>query len=382
MLDYYAELELDSEWSMEELQSGLVKTQKKWLNRTNSSDLEKRTIAEKKLQVIEEAKATLLNEETRIAYDESLLLNEAPSNEVEPSIQEVDIQAWVKKINEFIRNEQFALAISQGKQWVELTPHDPTAWRFFAFSHEAFGNTEQAIEYYLYSLELDPEGYEVYADLGLIYVQLNDYQNAERYFKQSHQLEPDYKVALNGLRYVNQQFGNHDVALQYMERLAEIDPSQENNENLAEAYYLKAISIMPSNESNTYFFFEDEKIREYIALTEKAQSLHPTEEYATQLKKAEKALQKSFDWTKITLLTIPLFMMDSNRFLAIILLGVILYFSIRPRWITDRRNTVGIDMKFDRIANIYTKTIGAFILKIVSRIVGIVGISIDQYRYK
>lgn len=381
MMNYYEELELNRGGNIEELQAELVKTQKKWLNRTNSSDLEKRTIAEKKLQVIEEAKRTFLDAETRLDYDKTLMISEIQPQQATATHQ-VDTEDWKNNINNLMKREQFAQAITQAKQWTEMAPHDPIAWRFFALAHKAFGNKERAVEYYLNSLELEPENFQTYADLGLLYVDMGNYSNAERYFMQSLQLKPDYEVALHGAGYVNQHFGNHDVALQYMEQLAENNPSKGHDADLAEAYYLKAISIMPANDRNEYFFYEEEKIKEYIRLTEKAQSLYPTEEYTQQLKKAKKALGKSYDWTKVTLLTLPLFVAEASPFLALLLFCVILYFSIRPRWIMDRRKAFGVNMTFDRIASIYTKTVGALIIGIIALGVGMAGISMKSDRYR
>lgn len=384
MINYYLELELDHTSNTEELQKELVKTQKKWLNRTNSSDLDKRTLAEKKLEIIEEAKQTLLDPEAKIDYDDQLFMEEEEEDSIqdEPVINELDFNAWGSEIQSFIDEENYAQAIATGKELTELAPDEAISWRFYGIAQRIFGNEEFSRKCFTKALELDPLDIFSYEELAFSYKKNKEYQRAVLHFKQVLHLDSDHEAALRELGFLQQIEDDYDAGLDYMKELVEKHPSEENKAYLAEAYFLKAQDIMPTNKRNQYFFFEEEKIHAYIELTEKAQSISPQEEYVQQLKKARKALRKTYDWSKVTLLSIPLFLSEGSSFLAVVLLAVILYYSIRPKWIIERRSTFGTELPFDKIANLYTKTVGRVIIKLVAFIAGIFGATIDSSKYR
>lgn len=381
MINYYQELQIDDSLDKLELEKDIIKKQKKWLNRTNSSDLEKRNEAQRMLQVIEDAKNTLLDENLRNAYDNQLVTNR--NNEGNSNSLEEVIVFSNEKINQLIQNGQTPQAIAEARNLTDIAPNDYRSWKYLAHAHREFGNEEIAKINYIKALELNPTDLFSYLELGYIHKVLKDYNHAINYFKQALTIKENNQDSLRELGVLYRNLNNYDLASEYLKILNELYPTEENKDLLADTYFLKAESFMPTDSNRErYYFFEEEKITEFINLVEKANTIYPTPEYEEKIKEARKALKKTYDWGKITLLTLPFFFIYASEFLSFVLFGVILYFSIRPRWIIQRRDTFGITTTFDTIASVYTKTVGYLIIIVIALIGGIFGAAIDTTRYK
>jgi len=89
------------------------------------------------------------------------------------------------------------------------------------------------LEYVLTDPEEGPEG-DIYVDIGEAYFQLNDFENAKKYFKISKEYDEDNSEAIQGLAKVHEAGGNYQQAIRYLQIIPTL-PDQPK-ELLAEIY--------------------------------------------------------------------------------------------------------------------------------------------------
>ncbi|MHA1301285.1 MAG: tetratricopeptide repeat protein, partial [Candidatus Helarchaeota archaeon] len=107
------------------------------------------------------------------------------------------------------------------------------------FTYSRLHNTKKSIEYYKKTVELDPEAYEAWYNLGKQYQdELEEYKKAIQCYKEVIKLSPKFSYAWNnmGLAYV--KLNNHEKAIECYHKAIEYDPENEIAwVNIAICYY-------------------------------------------------------------------------------------------------------------------------------------------------
>jgi len=100
-------------------------------------------------------------------------------------------------------------------------------WSKLAFQLEKAGNYEQAKEYYQKAIDLDPDKYEAYTNLGLIYVSEGEYEKAIKCYQKTIKLIPDdWRCYYNlGVAYSNT--GDKENALKQVAKLRELNENEQ-----------------------------------------------------------------------------------------------------------------------------------------------------------
>lgn len=177
MVNYYLELELNSALSTAELDQALKKLSMKWRQRVNAPSLEARQEAERKVQMINEARNILLDEQKRAQYDDQLARTTKETKQVETEKQEVvldeetvaeqlrilqakeDNIEIIKLINLAynygIGNGEFCWAA--GQAWIEVD------------------DLNQAVVWFRRSIGIEPDNYRSYTSLAFIAEWQEDY---------------------------------------------------------------------------------------------------------------------------------------------------------------------------------------------------------------
>ena len=87
------------------------------------------------------------------------------------------------------------------------------------------GLPERAMEAYKECLRLDDEYVDAYANLGFIYLEREEYEQALKCFTRVTELEPGSPEAFNDLGYVYEKMERLGSAKQMYERAREADPN-------------------------------------------------------------------------------------------------------------------------------------------------------------
>jgi tetratricopeptide (TPR) repeat protein len=94
----------------------------------------------------------------------------------------------------------------------------------FLFDNKRFN---EAINYYLKAIEINPNQPDILVDTGVSYFELKRFSEAKTYFEKALKLKKDHVNALYNLGVVSAQLGEMPQMLEYWERLIVVAPETE-----------------------------------------------------------------------------------------------------------------------------------------------------------
>lgn len=126
-------------------------------------------------------------------------------------------------------------------------------------------NIFKAIKAYQQLIEMDPYSFEAYNNLGVIYLEMGDYENSLKNFKKAIEINPKYEKALINLGITYYLKGDNQKAMEEFQKVLEINPDNvESYIHLGIIYkkmgqwekglesYKKALSIKQKNAEAHY----------------------------------------------------------------------------------------------------------------------------------
>lgn len=153
--------------------------------------------------------------------------------------------------------------------------------------HYDNGEYEQAIEEFKKAIEIKPDFYQAYHNLGLSYASLAQYQDAKNSFEKTIQIKPDSAETYKSLGKVCIALKNYDDSLFYYKKYTELNP------NDAQAYFDIGMiyNILGNAEQMIHYFEEAVKVNPNFA--EAYSGLGSTYLFLKQYNKARENLQKA-----------------------------------------------------------------------------------------
>ena len=94
---------------------------------------------------------------------------------------------------------------------------------------------KRALRSFRASVNINPNQPEAHNEMGMVFWGLNSFYFADAAFQQAYQLDNQYVDALNNLISSNMLFKQYDQAITYINRLLEIDPKNDNAQQLLTA---------------------------------------------------------------------------------------------------------------------------------------------------
>lgn len=151
------------------------------------------------------------------------------------------------------------------KIWLDVlkqNPRNPRAHHQVGFSLEKQGHLSEAIEYYRYALQLEPDYWEVYLKLGEAYYQQGRIEQAFESLRKAIAIQPKAPILYFRLGTFYLQQGDLDPAIKWFHRVLEMAPKayrtcnnlgiaylQQGNSDRAIYYFKKALEIKPKYSS-------------------------------------------------------------------------------------------------------------------------------------
>ncbi len=187
MINYYVELELNSASNSAELDVALKKLSMKWRQRMNAPSLDARQEAERKVQMINEARSILLDELKRAQYDDQLARTQSkPDLEPDPEIT----------YNEEAVAEQLRI-LQESEQHREIIKLMAMVYNAGYRNHEFCWNA------------------------GNSCVEVEDYRQAVMWFQRSIAIEPDNRPAVTSLAFIAEWQEDYDSLKECLDWLVE-----------------------------------------------------------------------------------------------------------------------------------------------------------------
>lgn len=275
MVNYYLELELNSALSTAELDQALKKLSMKWHQRVNAPSLEARQEAERKVQMINEARSILLDEQKRAQYDDQLVRTteetkqeEAEKREVVLDEETVAEQLRILQANEEnveiiklinlaystgIRNGEFCWAA--GQAWIEVD------------------DLNQAVVWFKRSIELDPDNYRSYTSLAFIAEWQEDYAGLKQYLDWLVENHHDDNSWIAGMRMkCYMKMGQEPMAYSVIQQYMKKNPKDIKFKQDAQGLYFDLIAEMTQESTSIE---KPEYVAQMLEYARRADELYP-----------------------------------------------------------------------------------------------------------
>ena len=147
-------------------------------------------------------------------------LSIAPQN-VEAYLKLAELNLYLKKYEETHQNADKA---------IEIQSLTPKAFFIKGFAYKESGDSSKAVRSFMKTIEIDPEYYDAYMQLGLM-LSIRKNKNAIDYFNSALNIKPKSIEAYYALGMFQQENGNPDAAIKAYKNIIVIDPKYK------QAYY-------------------------------------------------------------------------------------------------------------------------------------------------
>jgi tetratricopeptide (TPR) repeat protein len=121
------------------------------------------------------------------------------------------------------------------------------------------GNSEEGLKWCYKSLRLNPSNAFQYFGIGIMYINLDDFEKAEQNFKTAQEIQPELPSVYNGLTQLYLTYGKYDKAVEMNEKMLSTFPEELNflsnaaaaavfagHFQTAQKYYEKLLDLYPS----------------------------------------------------------------------------------------------------------------------------------------
>jgi len=169
--------------------------------------------------------------------------------------------AHVALAEHYMRIKDYDNAINYSFKALELQPNNFYAYKNLGRINAELKNYSLAIYYYEKSLEIRPDLYQSYNNLGLIYSYVGYFDKSIAYLTKAVEMNPEISKAHNDIAIVYAKVGKFDLAINEINKAIEINPYdadyyynlaviyeflEENRK--AEELLIKALELEPDNE--------------------------------------------------------------------------------------------------------------------------------------
>lgn len=168
--DYYALLEIPRDADTGAIEKAVRTQTSRWRKRTESSDLSTRQEAERRMELLTEAKNTLLNAEKRGNYDQDLAVNGVEQAAM-PTASGSDSEKidWVAKARTFIERNDYHSAVYATRMALQLGFSSPELWYLRSRANLGIGELQDALYEAKEALGSEPGNIGYIGHLAVIY---------------------------------------------------------------------------------------------------------------------------------------------------------------------------------------------------------------------
>ncbi|THV42457.1 hypothetical protein [Glycomyces buryatensis] len=352
MDDLYAVIGIAPSSTAEAIETKIKEQARLWNKRVNSPDINKRHEAENMIRLLDQARATLLDEAKRAEYDRELAADQS-RRLPEQAAPTAGIN-WLDRAETALARNDYSSAAYAARQARELQGESAPVWAALYRSNLGLGNFQDALYEARQTLQYDPDDPDVHLDLGFINENLGDqpaalaaYQDAARHPDRSAQGQIGSAVVLA-------QMTRHDEALPILENLYSTAPPELDRnvtgDYLAEVLILSAEAVPANRDGDEYYITSSMEVAAMAPRSTRALEVaHDPEvrERARYLDNYVRSVQQKRFWpgfpVKNTVLAVIVFFLASScsslsesagliTFFALVGCGLYIWYQVSSRY--------------------------------------------------
>jgi curved DNA-binding protein CbpA len=215
MEDYYAVLGIDRTASGDEIDRKIREQLRIWQRRTTNADLSRRQEAERRVQLLGEARTTLLDEEKRRRHDRQL--RPAPVADTLTEIETGDVD-WLARARRYLADNDYRAAVHAARQARNAPNPTAEAWGLLARANAGLGNLDDALYEARQAVALDGDSAQTRIDLAHVYEERGDWREAFEQYELASRLDPQAEAPEAGMTRALASSGNPTEGVDRLER--------------------------------------------------------------------------------------------------------------------------------------------------------------------
>jgi curved DNA-binding protein CbpA len=215
MDDFYAVVGIERTASGEEIDRKIREQLRIWQRRTSNADLSRRQEAERRVQVLGEARTTLLDDEKRRHYDVQLRQQRPPDRPAETETGDVD---WVARARRCLADNDYRAAVDAARKARDAPNSTAEAWGLLARANAGLGNLDDALYEARQAVAMDGDHAQARLDLAHVYEERGDWREAFEQYELASRLDPRAEAPEAGMTRSLASSGNPTEGVDRLER--------------------------------------------------------------------------------------------------------------------------------------------------------------------
>lgn len=215
MEDYYTVVGLDRTAPTEEIDKKIREQMRMWQRRTTNADLSRRQEAERRVQLLGEARTTLLDAEKRRQYDRQL---GHPGPADPPTMTGTGDSDWLDRARRYLAANDYRRAAEAARQ-ARNQPNPPLeVWGLLARASAGLGKLDDALYEAREAVSLDGNSAQAHIDLAHVFEQRGEWRQAFEEYETASRLDPQAEAPEAGMARSLASSGDPTAAVDHLER--------------------------------------------------------------------------------------------------------------------------------------------------------------------
>lgn len=284
MINYYAELGLNPNASLEEIGATLKNERRKWTTRQNAPDLKVRQKAEQRLQLINEATLIFADKDKRQKYDRDLKKSGASAQSATQQQPETVFNpnatgdALIDLAEKFYEQGSTRQAIDTCRSALAAGLSSPKLYYVMGMCYLDNGKNNEAMATFQTALNAFPDDLNFLGYVSYLYIRtFGKFEQARSYINRALELSPDNSLGIALLAELEMRIGNVEKSDQIVQEfLAKYPNSDGFKQEMAAAYYLYANSMFSETSNGAVYVENQETYDAILYWSTKAKDMYPT----------------------------------------------------------------------------------------------------------
>jgi tetratricopeptide (TPR) repeat protein len=215
MEDFYAVVGIDRTASGDEIDRKIREQLRIWQRRTTNADLSRRQEAERRVQLLGEARTTLLDEAKRRRYDAELRTYQAPVRPVATANGEAD---WLARARQNLADNDYQAAVHAARQARSAPNATAETWGVLARANAGLGNLDDALYEAKQAVAMAGDNAQTRLDLAHVHEERGEWRAAFEQYELASRLDPRAEAPEAGMTRALASSGNPTEGVDRLER--------------------------------------------------------------------------------------------------------------------------------------------------------------------